>query len=378
MQYRPLGTTGLQVSMLGFGAMRLPENEDEAIAVIQRAFDLGVNVIDTAPYYCKNRSETIVGKALRGYRDSVLLSTKNPVQQNPTAAASRRQLEESLRTMGVETIDLYHMWSLNKTMWETNLLKPDGPLAAAHQAKEQGLIRHICFSWHDAVEHAIPLIESGEFDCMTIQYNLVNQSEAQAIEAAYRHGLGVFVMGPVAGGMLAQPSQVIKSLKPVKAQSNAALALRFVWANCAVSSALSGMSSIAQVEENVATANHSAPLSGDELAAIQATLDQLKALGDRFCTGCDYCIPCPQKVNIPEIFKYRNYAIVYDLTDWARTNYQLLGSKGHWVPGFGADACTECGECEPKCPQQIPIVEQLKEVHALLGTQSARSRSKSS
>jgi predicted aldo/keto reductase-like oxidoreductase len=377
MQYRPLGTTGLRVSILGFGAMRLPENEDEAIAVIQRAFDLGVNVIDTAPYYCKNRSEAIVGKALRGYRDGVLLSTKNPVQQNRTAGASRRQLDESLRIMGVETIDLYHMWSLNKTMWETILLKPDGPLAAAHKAKEEGLIRHICFSWHDAVEHAIPLIESGEFECMTIQYNLLNQSQVPAIEAAHSHGLGVLVMGPVGGGLLAQSSQIISRLKPAQARSNASLALRFVWANPAVSSAMSGMSSIAQVEENVATANRAAFLSGDELAAIQAALKQLKVLGDRFCTGCGYCTPCPQKVNIPEIFKYRNYAIIYDLTDWARTNYQLLGSKGHWVPGLGADACTECGECEPKCPQHIPIVEQLKEVHALLGGKAAGSRSHS-
>lgn len=377
MQYRPLGSTGIQVSILGFGAMRLPENEDDAVGVIHRAFDLGVNVIDTAPYYCNNRSEAIVGRALKGYRDRVVLSTKNPVQRNQTAAASRQQLEASLRIMGVETIDLYHMWSLNKVMWETILLKPDGPLAAAHHAREQGLIRHICFSWHDAAEYALPLIESGEFDCMTIQYNLLNQSQALAIETAHRHGLGVFVMGPVGGGMLAEPSQVISQLNPVKAQSNAALALRFVWANPAVSSALSGMSSIAQVEENVATANQAALLSSDERAAIRAALEQLKGLGDRFCTGCGYCMPCPQKVNIPEIFKYRNYAIVYDLMDWARTNYQLLGSKGHWVPGSGADACTECGECEPKCPQRILIVEQLKEVHALLSISATGSKSKS-
>jgi predicted aldo/keto reductase-like oxidoreductase len=378
MHYRVLGKTGLEVSILGFGAMRLPENEDDAVGVIQRAFDLGVNVIDTAPYYCNNRSERIVGKALKGYRDRILVSTKNPVQRNQTAEASHRQLEESLRIMELETIDFYHMWSLNKTMWETILLKPNGPLAAAHRAKEQGLIRHICFSWHDAAEHAIALLESGEFECMTTQYNLLNESQAPAIETAYRQGLGVFVMGPVGGGMLAEPSEVISGLTRGKPQSNASLALRFVWANAAVSSALSGMSSIAQVEENVATANRAAPLSDDELAAIRSALKHLKALGDRFCTGCGYCMPCPQRVNIPEIFKYRNYAIVYDLIEWARTNYELLGTPGHWVSGLGADACTECGECEPKCPQGIPIIEQLKEVHATLGTKAARSRSKSS
>jgi predicted aldo/keto reductase-like oxidoreductase len=145
------------------------------------------------------------------------------------------------------------------------------------------------------------------------------------------------------------------------------LALRFVLSHPGVSVALSGMSSIPMVEQNAATASRTEVLSDDERQRMQQLLEQSKRLADLYCTGCRYCMPCPNKVNIPANFEYMNYYRVYGLREYAREAYAKLGQKGGWTRGLPASACIECGKCERKCPQKIPIMEQLKEVAITLG-----------
>jgi predicted aldo/keto reductase-like oxidoreductase len=374
MQYRKFGNTGIDISALGFGAMRLPSkhvdgeqvfDEEESIRIIRRAFELGVNYIDTALYYCNGESEVIVGKALKGWRDRVYLSTKNPIE-NASGADWRKRLEKSLSKLDTDHIDFYHMWGISWEAFETKIDVPGGPLAEARKARDEGLIRHISFSFHDKPESMIRLADTGCFESVLCQYNLLDRANEEAIAYAHEKGLGVVIMGPVGGGRLGAPSEVIQKLMPGKAASNAELALRFVLTNPNVSCALSGMGSMAMVEENARVASNSAPLSADELARVNASMDENKKLAELYCTGCNYCMPCPQGVNIPMNFQFMNYHKVYGITEYARAQYALIGTND-WMKGKKASECTQCGACEKKCPQKIAIRRQLKETAEALG-----------
>ncbi len=373
MQYRDFGKTGIKISALGFGAMRLPQTEvdgktvfdrEEGIRIIQRAFELGVNYVDTAPYYCEKESEIIVGKALKGWRDKVYLSTKNPIE-DASGAHYRERLENSLKKLDADYIDFYHMWGISLDTFNDRINVKDGPLEAALRAKEEGLIRHISFSFHDKPENLLTLIDTGCFETVLCQYNMLDRGNEAAIAHAQEKGLGVVVMGPVGGGRLGEPSPVIKKMMPSGVVSSAELALRFVIANPNVTCALSGMGSMAMVEENTRVASNTAQLSEAELESINLAMLENKKLAELYCTGCNYCMPCPQGVNIPLNFQLMNYHRVYGLTDYARKEFTQIG-KVDWMKGKDASACIDCGVCETKCPQKIKIRAQLKETVAAL------------
>ncbi|NMA66816.1 MAG: aldo/keto reductase [Clostridiaceae bacterium] len=374
MQYRDFGNTGIKISTLGFGAMRLPQklingknvyDEDESIKIIHRAFELGINYIDTAPGYCDRKSESIVGKALKGWRDKVYVSTKNPIEDS-SGSNYRKRLENSLKELDVEYIDFYHMWGINWALFEEKINVKNGPMSEAIKAKEEGLIRHISFSFHDKPENMIKLIDTGLFETVLCQYNLLDRSNEQAIEYAHDKGLGVVVMGPVGGGRLGAPSKVIKNLLPGKVKSSAEIALRFVITNRNVTCALSGMENIKMIEENALIASNEDCLSTEELKAINDAMEENKRLAELYCTGCNYCMPCPKEVNIPLNFQLMNYHRVYGLTDYARSEYGNIGKVEH-LKGKKAEECVECGLCENKCPQKIEIRRQLKETVKALG-----------
>ncbi len=373
MQYRTLGKTGVKISALGFGAMRLPKiaadgqerfDHEQAALLIRKGIDLGVNYVDTAPYYCDGESEEIVGKALRdGYRNKVHLSTKLPGDDRGYDA-SRKRLEESLRRLQTDHIDFYHIWSLSLKRFEEETL-PEGQIKMALRAKEEGLIRHLSFSVHDSAENMKKLVDTGLFESVLCQYNLLDRSNEEAIAYAAQKGLGVVVMGPVGGGRLGAPSQTVQALLPGKAQSSPELALRFVLSNPAVSCALSGMGDESMVEENAHVASTAKPLTKEEQEQVARSMEENKARANLYCTGCNYCMPCPVGVNIPFNFELMNYHRVYDLTAYARQQYAQIG-KSPWLKGEKASACVECGECEAKCPQQLKIREQLKETAAMM------------
>ena len=363
MQYRKLGNLGYRISALGFGAMRLPMkgdnvDEDLSIAIIHRAFEWGVNYIDSAHGYCNGQSEIVVGQALKGWRDKVWVSTKNWKSDRP-AGEWRAQLEEQLRKLDVEYIDIYHMHGIQWKLFEDYISRPGMALEAALKAKEEGLIRHIAFSFHDTPEALEKLINTGCYESVTLQYNLLDRANTPGIALAHQKGMGVVVMGPVGGGRLGAPSAEVQALLPGGSKSTPEVALRFVLANSGVSCAISGMNTMAMVEENCATAAREEPLSATERAAIEAQLEEKKRLAELYCTGCNYCMPCPNGVNIPGNFHAMNMLRVYGLKGHAQWLYsQFNAEKENNLP---ADACQECGLCEPKCPQHIHIIDQLKE-----------------
>ena len=359
MQYREFGNTSIKLSALGFGAMRLPEDEEAAVRVIQRSFDLGVNYLDTALAY--GESERICGRALKGWRDRVYVSTKNPLRDD-TVEGWWSRLNQSLQQLDIDRIDFYQVVHGLRHQQYEDFLRKGGGMEAVRKAQEQGMIDHVCFSCHDKPENMIKLIETGEFEGMTVQYNLLDRANELAIAHAHASGMGVIIMGPVGGGRLAAPSDQIRKMLRAPVASSAEVALRFVLANPNVTCAISGMSSIEMVEENAAVASREQALSLQEKKAIEEALIETKRLSDLYCTGCNYCMPCPNEVKIPENFRIMNLHRLYGITDHARSLYSKLSNPERPKRGKKAEDCTECGECEPKCPQKIPIIAQLKEV----------------
>lgn len=374
MQYRKFGNTGVEISTLGFGTMRLPQKQvdgknvfdyDEGSRIIRRAIELGVNYVDTAPYYCDNQSEIIVGQALKGIRDKIYLSTKNPIE-DASGEHYRQRLEKSLKNLDTDYIDFYHMWGINLEAYQKNIDVKDGPLEQAIKAKQEGLIKHLSFSFHDKPENLFKLIDTGVFETVLCQYNLLDRGNEAAIEYAHQKGLGVVIMGPVGGGRLGTPSETLKKLLPQGSASSAETALRFVMSNQNVTCALSGMGSMQMVEENVRVASNASQLSEQEIESVKASLEQNKRLAELYCTGCNYCMPCPNGVNIPQNFQLMNYHKVYGLTDFAKDEYKKM-SNDPSSKSKNAEACIDCGLCEEKCPQKIKIREQLRETAAVLG-----------
>jgi predicted aldo/keto reductase-like oxidoreductase len=362
--------------------MRLPSyeengktvfDEDKSIALIHRAIDLGVNYFDTAPYYCDKLSEVILGKALAGgKRDKVWVSTKNPIE-NDSGDDYEKRLENSLKNLQTDHVDFYHFWGVSLNAFLTKVKAKDGPFDRAKKLKEQGLIKHISFSFHDREagaaegERLIEILKNGEgvLESVLCQYNLLDRNKEPGIALAHRMGLGTVVMGPVGGGRLGAPSQVIQNLLPGKVKSSAEAALRFVLANQHINIALSGVSTIEQLEENAAVAGNTGALTAEELSTIEAMMEENDRLAGLYCTGCKYCMPCPKGVNIPEIFTIMNYHRVYKITDFAKKTYAEIGK----TPGRkyeNASACVQCGVCESKCPQSLPIRKQLEETHRVL------------
>jgi len=373
MIYRQLGRTGLRVSQLGFGAMRLPMvgtgeaarvDRELAIPMIHRAFAGGVNYIDTAVGYCNQDSQRTVGEALVGWRDKIIVSTKNPCY-----GLDEREwwtnLENSLDRLQVNSIDIYNHHGINWNSYEQHVVPRLSQWM--RKAKDQGLIKHICTSFHDDAAALRRIIETGYVDVITLQFNLLDRKLEAGIDYAHEQGIGIVVMGPVGGGRLGVRNELLEQLTPA-IKRVPELALRFVLSNPHVSVALSGMSTLEQVEENLAITSDPIALTASDEGAIRAHLARLQKMADLYCTGCRYCLPCSHGVEIPGIFEQYNLGRVYGFWEQARRSYRGLmdGKKS-------ADYCAECGECEAQCPQHIPIRDQLKEAHAALSSDQSPS-----
>ncbi|MFW6303742.1 MAG: aldo/keto reductase [Candidatus Sumerlaeota bacterium] len=375
MQYRKLGKTGFEASALGFGAMRLPRLDDggvdhnEAIRCFHRAFELGVNYVDTAFGYHGGESEVVVGKALKGHRDKVKFATKNPYKGD-SGEEWMQNLETQLERLDTDHIDFLLSHGLNWEAYSGSMSVPGGPMDMFRKARDQGKIGEMCFSSHDSPENIKKLIDTGEFATMTVQYNLLDRHNEEVIAWASEKGMGVIAMGPVAGGRLVAPSDTIQNLIPGEVGSSPEMALRFVLANPNISVALSGMGNMQMVEENAATCARTNILSQEELDHMEKAMEEVKKFSDLYCTGCGYCMPCPQDIHISHAFSLMNMHRVWGQTEYARSAYQRWAEKGKppWLGKYNtAAACVECGKCEQECPQDIPIIEQLKEVEAVLG-----------
>jgi uncharacterized protein len=379
MLYRKFGNDDWEVSILGVGCMRLPTSdgipisvnivEDEAIAMIRRAIDEGINYVDTAYTYHEGRSEVVLGMALRdGYRERVRIATKSPVWMVEKADDFERFLEEQLERLQVGPIDYYLFHGLGKKRWDT--LLEQGLLARAEAAVADGRIRHIGFSFHDAYGAFEEIINDYDgWSMCQIQYNYMdteNQAGTQGLRHAAARGIPVVVMEPLLGGNLARPPQDVQEIfdaYPEK-RTPADWALQWIWDQPEVAVVLSGMRSMQELEENMLTAKRSQERALKEedrrlIARVRQTFEAKAAIP---CTGCGYCMPCPHGVDIPANFGLYNNGIIYDDLLVSRFRYfRFLDDADK------ASACNACGECEEKCPQDVRVSELMPVVHAVLG-----------
>jgi len=362
---RPYGKTGALVSRLGFGAMRLPvHNPDKSVTferstpILRRAVEFGVNIFDSHHNYLDGESETSLGEALVDVpRESYFIQTKNPDYQEETEGDTYEdRLHLALKKLRTDYIDFYLAHSLS---WERFQKTGKRFFEVAEKARRDGFIRHIGFSSHDETPGVIKLIETGRFECMLVQFNYLENRYAEALAAAHETGMGTSVMGPLGGGRFVVPSAF--SASAGNSTQAVESAFRYVFSNENIDVAFSGMTAIEEVEQTADIAANTTPLSREEKSRIDEEIDKRRKLAELYCTGCGYCMPCPSEVNISQIFELRNYAEVYGLGERARRGYARLLENAK-----GAPNCTACGECEEKCPQKLPIREQLKESHGLL------------
>jgi predicted aldo/keto reductase-like oxidoreductase len=377
MQYRTLGKLGTKVSALGFGCMRLPTNEEgkinreEAIRLIRKGIDNGITYIDTAWTYHGGESEVVVGLALKdGYRERVTLVTKCPVGRKEFTAPEHfdEHLNEQLQRLNEENVDFYLFHALNKKTFEEKVMGL-GLIERALKAKEEGKIKHLGFSFHDTPEALKEIIDSGHFELMLVQYNIVDQVNHEMINYAGERGLAVVTMGSVGGGRLAGkdlPEEMRKWLTPGR-ENYVDLAFKFVLSNPNVSVALSGMGSEEMLDDNLGITSREDynQLTENEKESVNCIANRFKELCDLLCTQCKYCQPCPNEVNIPFIFEALQRYQIYGFREGAKRSYAMIG-KTPWASGKDASACVECGECLEKCPQGIEIIDQLKKAHEML------------
>lgn len=352
----------MRLPMTGIGA-QARVNRELAIPMLHRAFAAGVNYVDTAVGYCNGDSQYAVGEALVGWRDQVIVSTKNHYY-GTDEKEWWLHLENSLERLRIQQIDLYNHHGINWPTYE----KEVAPRVSRwmQKAKDQGLIKYIGASFHDDNAALRRLVDTGYVSVITLQFNLLDRKLEGGIAYAYEKGIGIVVMGPVGGGRLGVRTEVLEHIVPGVARVPE-LALRFVLANPHVSVALSGMSTIQQVEENLAVASQPVALSVADQQLIREHLARLQKMADVYCTGCRYCLPCENGVDIPGVFELFNLGRVYQLWEVARQRYGWLVQQKK-----SADYCSECGACEEKCPQKIPIRAQLREAHAVLSGQCPR------
>jgi hypothetical protein len=379
MQYRNFGKLDWKASALGFGCMRFPTTdgermspniiEDQALGMIRYAIDHGVNYLDTAYPYHGGQSEVVVGKALQGgYREKVKLATKLPVWLVESPADFDRLLDEQLRKLQTDHIDFYLLHALNRSRWRDIVLE-HGLLAKAAAAIADGRIRHLGFSIHDDYECFEEIVNGSElWSFCQIQYNYMdieNQAGTRGLKFAASKGLAVVVMEPLLGGRLVDPPKDICALMegfPVR-RTAAEWALQWLWDQPEVSVVLSGMSTMAQVEENLQFAEnsriHAFSDADQELIAQARKMYRSRTVIP--CTKCSYCMPCPNGVDIPGNFDFFNYAHLFDDVAGARFKYQVfLDEKQR------SGSCIACGTCLEQCPQKIAISDWMPKVTALL------------
>ena len=351
MRKRILGMTGLEVSIIGFGSIKLPGvQRDEAVKIVNRALDLGINYIDTARNY--RDSEEKIGLVLKDRRDECFIATKTTGRD---AGSLMRDLETSLRNLQTDKIDVYQLHTVSDGDTYKQVMASGGALDGAKKAKAQGKIDHIGITIHRDLETMKAAIRSGEFETIMLAYSPLDQEGVgeEILPMAKERNMGVIIMKPLSGGLLCLPEHERKKLErdPIATGS-----IKFVAFNENVTLAIPGMQRMLEVEEN-------APIGNMPNMSAEEAAELIKAIGDirgqyrygQVCLRCGYCQPCPQDVVIPTIFHaldmYRNYP----------GNLKYLGSELYENLEVKADSCVECRECVEKCPAGLDIPELLKE-----------------
>ena len=335
MEKIKLGKTGMMVTRLGFGGIPIQRlKEDDAVAVVQRCLDLGINFLDTANGY--STSEERIGRAVKGRRKDVFIATKSGAR---TGEEIVKNLELSLKRLGTDYIDLYQFHGVNDMPTLKKILDPENGLYQVFEnAKKAGKIKHIGITSHQ-MDIAKAMVKSDRFETIMFPFNFITSEPADELLPLCReHNVGFIVMKPMAGGML----------------ENAAVAFKYLlqFPDIVI---IPGIQKVQEIEEIVRIYSRSPKMTPAEHKKMQQMREEL---GTRFCRRCDYCQPCSQQIPISMIMTFPTFV------KRLPPGWYL---KGGFIPDAMAKAasCTECGECEARCPFRLPIREMLKENYNL-------------
>lgn len=327
MEYKVLGKTGLQVSVMGFGGIPIQRIDAAGTReLMEKLVENGINYIDTARGYTV--SESYLGQALEGIRDKFILATKS---MGRTKEAMAADIDISLQNLRTDYIDLYQCHNPSVAQFE-QICAPGGALEALMEAKQAGKIGHIGVTAHSLQVFEMAL-ELPWVETIMFPYNIVESQGVELIAKCHEKNIGFIDMKPLAGGAL----------------DDANLAIRYVLANENVTLTIPGMAAVSELEQNMAAAADRSPLSANEISKIEVIRNEL---GTQFCRRCNYCAPCTVGINIPSVFLFEGYLSRYGLGEWAKGRYATLEKK--------ASDCIECGICETRCPYHLPIRQMLK------------------
>ena len=374
MVYNKLGRISDKVSRFGMGCMRFPQtrdeqgkeviDEEEATRMIRHAIDEGVNYFDTA--YAYPGSEEVLGRALKGgYREKVMIATKCPMYEIRDYSDYHRVFSESLRRLDTGYVDVYLFHCLDRQVWEK--VKSTNGLAFMEEMKKQGKIRAIGFSFHAEHELFREIIDAYPWDICLMQLNILDrdhQAGVRGLEYAGQKGIPVVIMEPMKGGLLGgEPPKAVAELLDSYHEKRSLVEWSFRWLynRKEIKVVLSGVSSMDQLKDNIRIFNEAGAgvLSPSDDELLKRVKDIYSGLVRVGCTGCGYCMPCPNNVNIPEIFKVYNDSALSPWTEFGRVFYDLVAVSS----GRDASKCTGCRRCEKRCPQGIPIASRLREAH---------------
>lgn len=323
-----LGNTNMKIKRVGFGGIPIQRiTQEDTNLVIDELEKNGINFIDTARGYTV--SEEYIGNSLVGRRQKFYIATKS---MSRDYEGMKKDIEISLKNLKTDYIDLYQLHNVKIEEYET-IFNEDKAFRALLEAQKEGKIKYIGITSH-SIETIEKAIEDGKFDTIQFPYNIVEDQADEAFKKAHEKGIGIIVMKPLAGGAL----------------DDATLAIKYILSKEYIDVAIPGMDSIKQVKENVDVLNNL-----DLTEEDKEKIDDIRAtLGGKFCRRCEYCLPCPLGVNIPQNFLLEGYYTRYNLKEWSKERYDSLEGK--------ASKCIACGKCETKCPYELPIIEMLKNV----------------
>lgn len=361
MIYKEYGKTGKKVSAIGFGGMRFDDqcSIEEGAKVVRHGSSLGINYFDTAPGYCGDRSEAIFGEAFKNMPNPYYVSTKSSIGDDPDGDSVRRRIENSLKCMGIEKINFYHMWCVMDMDHYHRVIAKGGPYWGALKAKEEGLIDHIVISTHATGKEIATIAKDGCFEGITLGYNILNFPYRQeGIQAAHEAGLGVVTMNPLGGGIIPQNQEYFSFLIERPEESVVQAALRFNASHAGITVALSGMSSIEEIDHNLEAVKNLEILSDDKINTIKS---RLRKDMNQLCTSCQYCLHCPEDISIPKFMELYNLYVLKG-EHAAKAKYKESLEYGEIKPGQEpmAGDCIACGLCETLCTQKLGIIERLK------------------
>ncbi|MEH2040360.1 aldo/keto reductase [Nostoc sp.] len=372
MQYRRFGKTNLRLSVFSLGTMRYLADFENAHQTIEQALALGINHLETARGYGK--SEEYLGRALKAGLSVPRTRLYVTIKISATADADtmRRYIDESLERLQLDYLDCLGVHGLNTWQHLEWVQAKNGCMQAVEEAVADGRVRHVGFSTHGPLEVIQAAINTDLFEFVNLHYYYFFQRHAPAIQLAAEKDMGIFIISPAdKGGRLYTPPQTLKDL--CYPYSPLELNYRFLLADRRITTLSIGPANPGELREPLQIADHDGELTSAEVSTFwQLENHQKLALETDNCSQCYACLPCPENINIPEVLRLRNLAVAYEMEDYGQYRYGMFENAGHWFPGMKGNRCTECGDCLPRCPENLDIPALLKDTHQKLSGKAGR------